>query len=87
MCRRCALVVAPSASAVAAAFAADSKTSLKVLLDDEVVVESWTGEEGSTALQEIVGLEGYSVQELTFEAIMDEGEWIAITEVRKLKCM
>lgn len=46
------------------------------------MVREWSGEEGSTALQEIPGLEGYEVDELAIEAVMEEGEWMGITEVR-----
>eukprot|EP00904_Undaria_pinnatifida_P008908 jgi/Undpi1/5147/HiC_scaffold_19.g08498.m1 len=68
-------------SSVYVAFSADSKTTLRVLIDDVIVVREWSGEEGSTALQEIPGLEGYEVDELAIEAVMEEGEWMGITEV------
>ena len=45
------------------------------------MVESWEGEEGSTALQMVPGLEGYVAEELTLEAIMEGDEWMGITEV------
>lgn len=64
-----------------AAFTADSETTLQVLLDHVVVVESWTGEQGSTALQEIPGLAGVSADEMELLASMDEGDYIGITEV------
>lgn len=44
-------------------------------------MESWTGEEGTTALQKIPGLEGIVADVLTIEAVMEEDEWIAIAEV------
>lgn len=65
------------------AFTADSETTLQVLLEDEVVVESWTGEQGSTALQEIPGLAGSSADEMELLAIMDQGDYIGITEVSR----
>lgn len=63
------------------AFTADSETTLSVLVDDDVVVESWTGTQGSTELQEIPGLAGYSAENIELQAVMDEGAYIGITEV------
>lgn len=67
-----------------AAFTADSETSLQVTLGGVVIVESWTGEKGSTDLQEIPGLAGYSADEMVLVAIMSEGDYMGITEVRRL---
>lgn len=68
-------------SAVCLAFTADSENTLQVLLENVVVVESWTGEQGSTALQEIPGLAGSVADDMELLAIMDQGDYIGITEV------
>lgn len=67
-----------------AAFTADSETGLQVLVNNnEVVVESWTGEKGSTDLQEIPGVAGHSAYQLELMAITSEGSYIGITEVSR----
>ena len=85
MIYQAALHISPSPHAAScAAFTADSETTLQILLEDEVVVESWTGEQGSTALQEIPGLAGSLADEMELLAIMDQGDYIGITEVSRL---
>ena len=72
-----------------AAFTAASETTLDVFVGRDKVVESWTGEKGMTGLQDIPGLAGYSADEFELEAVMSEGGYIGITEVRGLaeKCL
>lgn len=65
-----------------AAFTANSKTTLKVLVDGAVVVGSWTGTEGSTGLQQIPGLAGSASEDIEMRAVMEEGDYMAITEAR-----
>ena len=71
--------------ALAAAFTAESETTLQVLVQGESVVESWTGEKGVTGLQEIPGLAGYSADELELVAVISEGSYIGITEVGRFE--
>lgn len=73
-----------SLSSVFEAFTADSQTTLDVFIGRDKVVESWTGEKGVTGLQEIPGLAGYPADEFELEAVMSEGSYIGITEVRQL---
>eukprot|EP00904_Undaria_pinnatifida_P002876 jgi/Undpi1/1258/HiC_scaffold_109.g14172.m1 len=68
-------------SSVYVAFTSDSETTLQVVLEDDVVVDSWTGDAGDTGLQEIPGVSGYSVDEMELVAVIDEGSYMGITEV------
>lgn len=45
-------------------------------------MDLWEGVEGSTKLQEIPGLEGYSVDHVELQAMIAEGEYVGITEVK-----
>lgn len=66
-------------SSVHVAFTADSETSLQVVVDDNET-DTWTGEKGSTKLQEIPGVAGFFGDELELMAVMSEGSYIGITE-------
>ena len=52
-----------------------------MVVENDIVVESWTGVTGETGLQEIQGISGYTADEMELVAIMDEGSYMAITEV------
>lgn len=65
-----------------AALSADSAVStLRVLVDGEVVVSEWEGTPGATELQEIPGVEGSEGAAFTIQGIMEPGEYLAISEV------
>ena len=63
------------------AFYSGSKTTFSVWVDDSEVISSWTGDEGTTSMQDIPGLSGISAGEIELQAIMDEGEYMGILEV------
>lgn len=64
------------------ALSAESEVStLRVLVDGEVVVSEWEGTPGATELQEIPGVEGSIGAAFTIQGIMEPGEYLAISEV------
>ncbi|CAN0223077.1 unnamed protein product, partial [Pylaiella littoralis] len=58
----------------------NSVSKLRVLVNNQVVVEEWDVVAGSTDLQEIPGLEGLEAWSIEIEGVMDAGEYFAILE-------
>lgn len=54
-----------------------------MLVDSEVVVEEWDAVAGSIDMQEVPGLAGLEAGQITFEGVMNVGEYFAILEVRE----
>lgn len=62
----------------------DSINTLKVTVGGETAVEEWEATPGSAELQEIPGLEGFRGIDLEITGVMEEGEYLAILEVRAI---